>query len=75
MTDWLPALTFFGLHVDCGYWHNDRRVWLRYPVAHFTCRYGCEATAVGAPAVIAFTARIATDHARICPGSAHTAQK
>ncbi|MFM9653538.1 hypothetical protein ACKI1S_46630 [Streptomyces galilaeus] len=65
---WPPALAFFGLHVDCGRWHPDRQKWLRLPVAAFTCRHGCEYTAVGAADVAHLTQTIDATHARTCPG-------
>jgi len=64
---WLPA-TLPGLHVDLGDYHHYRRVWLRLPVATFTCRHGCHHTAVGAYDVAAFTADITATHAERCPG-------
>lgn len=65
---WAPAAAFFGLHVDCGHYSTHRHVWLRHPVARFTCRHGCELVAVGAPDVIHLTSRTVPDHARTCPG-------
>jgi hypothetical protein len=66
---WRPADELFGLRVDLGDWHYKRAVWLRLPVAQFTCRRGCEEIAVGAADVIDLTSRITTDHARTCPAA------
>ncbi|NUP19852.1 MAG: hypothetical protein HOZ81_27990 [Streptomyces sp.] len=65
--DWAPALAFFGLHV-AGDWHAKRGVWVVYPEAHFTCRWGCELFAVGAAEVAYLTDNLTAHHARICPG-------
>ncbi|MEV6125143.1 hypothetical protein AB0M23_32325 [Streptomyces sp. NPDC052077] len=64
-----PAADLPGLWVDLGDWHSKRRIWLRLPAARFTCRHGCVHEAFGAADVADFTARIATDHARTCPGT------
>ncbi|MFI1030766.1 hypothetical protein [Streptomyces sp. NPDC020951] len=66
---WPPA-ELFGLHVDLGDFHTKRQVWLRLPVATFTCRHGhgCERTAVGAADVAHLTQTIAETHAQACPG-------
>ncbi|WP_330348140.1 hypothetical protein [Streptomyces sp. NBC_00582] len=66
---WPPA-DLFGLHVDLGDYHSVRRVWLRLPVARFTCLNGCDEEAVGAADVAALTERLAQTHARSCPGPA-----
>jgi hypothetical protein len=63
-----PPTALYGLHVDCGDWHYQRRVWLRLPTARFTCRHGCTDSTVGASEVAYFTARIHDQHARECPG-------
>ncbi|AVV46434.1 hypothetical protein PYK79_45080 [Streptomyces sp. ID05-04B] len=64
---WPPA-ELFGLHVDLGDYHTKRAVWLALPAAAFTCRWGCEHTAVGAADVADLTQSIADRHARTCPG-------
>jgi hypothetical protein len=64
---WPPA-DLFGLHVDLGDYHTVRAVWLRLPTAAFTCRHGCEHTAVGAADVADLTTRLDAIHARNCPG-------
>lgn len=65
---WPPALGYFGLHVDLGDYHSKRRIWLAYPTARFTCRWGCELDAVGPVDVANLTEHLTDDHARICPG-------
>lgn len=65
---WPPALEYFGLHVDLGDYHTKRGVWLHFPAARFTCRWGCESTASGPADVAQFTQAITADHARDCPG-------
>lgn len=65
---WPPALHLFGLHVDLGDFHTKRGVWLRLPVATFTCHRGCELVAVGAADVTHLTQTIDATHARTCPG-------
>ena len=65
---WPPAAALFGLHVDLGDYHTKRAVWLQLPTAAFTCRWGCEHTAVGAADVADLTQTIAATHARTCPG-------
>lgn len=67
-SDHWPPTDLPGLWVDCGDWHTHRRVWLRLPTARFTCRHGCERSAVGAADVAEFTKTITADHARTCPG-------
>ncbi|WP_432159167.1 hypothetical protein [Streptomyces sp. bgisy153] len=69
MTAWWPTRQYHGLHVDLGDYHTVRNVWLRLPVATFTCPRGCHEVAVGVHDVADLTARIrVTDHARTCPG-------
>ncbi|MEU5111681.1 hypothetical protein AB0G64_09295 [Streptomyces longwoodensis] len=68
MTGLAPPMGLYGLHVDLGDFHTVRGVWLRRPVATFSCPHGCRAVAVGADEVAEFTARIHADHARSCPG-------
>ncbi len=68
MTGWAPARDLFGLHVDLGDYHSVRRVWLRLPVARFTCRHGCDLEAFGAADVAHLTEHLDAIHARSCPG-------
>ncbi|MGW4733863.1 hypothetical protein ACWEQC_32655 [Streptomyces shenzhenensis] len=72
---WTPAEQLFGLHVDLGDWHTKREIWLRLPVATFTCRHGCEHIAVGAADVADFTQSPTETHARTCPGATATVQE
>ena len=64
---WPPAASFFGLHVDCGFYHVDLDKWLRPPVARFTCRHGGKDVAVGAADVADFTKDLGVIHAQCCP--------
>jgi hypothetical protein len=64
---WPPAWAYFGLHVDLGDWHSKRHIWLRLPTATFTCRHGCERTAVGATDVADLTEDLDQAHAPNCP--------
>ncbi|WP_329338548.1 hypothetical protein OG866_26980 [Streptomyces sp. NBC_00663] len=66
--DWPPARAYFGLHVDLGDFHTKRGIWLAYPTARFTCRWGCELDAVGPVDVANLTEHLTAHHARICPG-------
>ncbi|MET7679369.1 hypothetical protein [Streptomyces sp. NPDC005423] len=66
--DELPVAGSFGLWVDLGDWHTKRGIWLAYPAARFTCRWGCVLEASGPVDVANFTAHLSEDHARICPG-------
>lgn len=74
MTRW-PPTELFGLHVDLGDFHSKRRVWLRLPVATFTCICGYEQTAVGSAGVADLTERTVQAHAQECrartQGNAH----
>jgi hypothetical protein len=62
------ARAFFGLHVDLGDWHTKRGIWLAFPAARFTCRWGCVLEASGPVDVANLTEHLSEDHARICPG-------
>jgi hypothetical protein len=66
---WWPTRRFYGLHVDAGWFHQERDVWLRLPTATFTCARGCHEVAVGVHDVADLTARMrVADHAQTCPG-------